>query len=232
MSVTRLTPEQRRRSLLMPEPVFTASQAGVEVQRRFLLLQRLFFAAAVALGLGSMWGIAYLRPVLFPLAHWVALFVAVLCFAVTLVVRRKNSGAVQTLFFYTGWAALGIGVGCALGLTNRPAFANMTIMVGSAVLGCLGNAALTRKQPLSPHREFLFTGPWLLVGCAAVFVFFPAGEWALLLSGIAALVVLFAVHQAALLSLERYMPREYVVAAADIIPLAVLATWRRVSGEA
>ncbi len=232
MILTQVTPEQKRRLLLTPEPVFTASQAGVEVQRRFLFFQRLFFTVAVLIGLGSMWGIPYILSDPFSPAHWVAFGGAVLCFSVTVMVRRRSFGTINTLFFYVGWVGLGAGVGYAFGPNDRPALANMTILVGSAMLGCLLNAAVTRRQAPSPYREFLLTGPWLLVGCVAAFVFFPAGEWALLVSGSTAVVVLFVVHQAALETLERYTPREFLVAAADIIPISVRSTWQRITGQA
>jgi hypothetical protein len=232
MTVPHVTPEQKRRSLLTPEPVFTAVQAGVEVQRRFLFLQRLFFSLAVLVGLGSMWVVPSVLSGIFSNTHWIAFGGALLCFAVTLIVRRRYSGTIQTLFFYLGFLGLGAGVGYAFGPNNRMALMNMTILVGSAMLGGLLNAAVTTRRAPSPYREFLLTGPWLLAGVAVAFVFFPAGEWALLVSGIAALVILFFIHQATLESLERFTPREALVAAADIIPITVLSTWRRVSGEA
>lgn len=232
MILTLVTPEQKRRLLLTPEPVFTASQAGVEVQRRFLFFQRLFFTVAVLIGLGSMWGIPYVLSEPLSHTHWVAFGGAVLCFAVTVRVRRRSSAIIHTLFFYLGWVGLGAGVGYAFGPNGQLALANMTILAGSAMLGCLLNAAVTSRQAPSPYREFLLTGPWLLAGCTVAFVFFPAGEWALLVSGTAAVVVLFVVHQAALETLERYTPREFLVAAADIIPITVRSTWRRMSGQA
>jgi hypothetical protein len=232
MNVTHVTPEQKRRLLLVPELVFTVSQAGVEVQRRFLFLQRLLFFLAILVGLGSMWMIPSRLPGLSSNMHWIAFGGALLCFAVTLITRRQYSVTIQTLFFYLGFLGLGAGVGYAFGPNNRMALTNMSIVVGSAMLGGLVNAAVTRRRAPLPYREFLLTGPWLLAGVAVAFVFFPAGEWALLVSGIAALAILFFIHQATRESLERFTPREALAAAADIIPITVLSTWRRVSGEA
>jgi hypothetical protein len=231
------TPEHRRRRTLPRETVFTASMAGREVQRRFLIQKRTAFTLAILLGLSAMWILALQTESLRALLRWPFFLAAGCCFLLSAAVRRrpvnsrdlkKHGGRwLQAAAFYLAFITLGGGIGTLSPPGNG--LLNPTVLVGLTALGVTMNTVIFRKER-TRLTEFLLGGPWL--AAAGVIVFFlPAGEWVLLASGIAAVLLMLMLILSADATLQIFQPREYLFAAADVIPIFFLLAWRGWSGQ-
>ncbi|GAH85067.1 unnamed protein product, partial [marine sediment metagenome] len=100
---------------------------------------------------------------------------------------------------------------------------NPAILVGVVLAGAALNGLAFRRQR-SPWVELLLTAPWLAIALSLVWLF-PAGEWVLLASGVLALLLLYCLHRAGRECPPLYQPSEALVAAADVVPLACIATF-------
>ncbi len=237
MASPKDTPEQRRRRALPREAVFTASMAGREVQRRFLIQQRIAFTLAVLLGLAAMWILALQTAQLREMLRWplflagggfLALNAAVRTRAVNSREKKKHGGRwLQAAAFYLAFIALGGGTGTLSPPGNG--LLNPTVLVGLTLLGVTINTVVFRKER-SRFAEFLLGGPWLVAAGVIVF-FLPAGEWVLLASGFTAVLLMLMLFLSAGAALQIFKPREPLFAAADVIPLFFLQTWRGWTGQ-
>jgi hypothetical protein len=217
------TPQQRIRRILPREALFTASMAGREVQRRFLIQKRIAFTLAVLLGLAAMWILALQSGGQRLLLRW-PLFGGAGCFFLLNAVTRRW---LQTAAFYLAFITLG----GALGTLGPPGntLLNPTILVGLTALGASINTVVFRKER-TRFAEFLWCAPWLLAGCVAVF-FMPAGELVLLASGAAAILLMLVLFLSAEVALQVFQPSEHIFAAADVLPIVFLLAWRGWSGQ-
>ncbi len=229
MSPSTVTPEQRRRRLIPKKEIFTVQMAGQDVQRRFLLGQRLFFALAIWVGLGVMWAAAVFLPAqLLATLRWPLFAAAVLFIALGTAIRSKSRFLLVTSFFLA-LICLGGAVASLAKSRQIDLLMNPILIIGVTTFGCALNPAIFKK-PRSSWVQYLMVGPWFAAGCALAF-FFPAGELALAVSGaLAALLVFLALH-AADRSLKIYHPTEVVSAAADVFPTALLSVWQAFSGQ-
>ena len=220
------TPEQRKRRRLARETVFTASMAGREVQRRFLILKRTAFTLAVLLGLAAMWILALQATALQLSLRW-PLFGAAGCLFLLSAAVRTRSRWLQSAAFYLAFIALG----GALGTLDPPGngLLNPTVLVGLTALGATINTVVFKKER-TRLAEFLLAAPWLVAGCVIVF-FLPAGEWVLLASGAAAVLLLLMLFLSADVSLQIFQPKEHLFAAADVVPIVLLLAWQSWSGQ-
>lgn len=229
MSPSTVTPEQRRRRLIPKKEVFTVWMAGQDVQRRFLLGQRLFFGLAVWLGLSAMWATTVFVPAELALTLRWPLFVASAAFLGVATLTRSKSRSLLVAAFFLALICLGVAVGSLVSADRIDLLMNPVLIVGITTFGCALNQVLFKK-PRSAWAQYLLVGPWFAIGCALTFLY-PAGELALAVSGvIAALLVFLAVH-ATDRSLKTYQPSEVVPAAADVIPTALLSVWQAFSGQ-
>jgi hypothetical protein len=220
------TPEQRKRRSLPREAVFTASMAGREVQRRFLIRKRIAFTLAVLLGLSAMWVLALQPEVRRLLLRW-PLFGTALCLFLLSAVIRARSRWLQTSAFFLAFIALG----GAFGTLGPPGngILNPTVLLGLTAVGGTLNTIVLRKER-TRLVEFLLTAPWLASACVIVF-FFPAGEWVLLASGATAILLMLILFLSTEISLQIFPPKEHLFAAADVIPIVFLRAWRGWSGQ-
>ncbi|HUU00238.1 MAG TPA: hypothetical protein VM425_02220 [Myxococcota bacterium] len=229
MRPSTITPEQRRRRLIPKQEVFTVQMAGQDVQRRFLLGQRLFFGLAVWVGLGAMWAAAVFLPAqLLTSLRWPLFTAALLFVALGTAVRVKSRFLLVTSFFLA-FICLGTAIGSLAKSGQMDLLMNPVLVIGLAMFGCALNPAIFKK-PRTAWAQYLMVGPWFATGCALAF-FFPAGELALAISGGAAALLVFLALHAADRSLKTYHPSEVVPAAADVFPTALLSVWRAFSGQ-
>jgi hypothetical protein len=220
------TPEQRKRRILPRETVFTASMAGREVQRRFLIQKRIAFTLAVLLGLAAMWILALQSVGWHLLLRW-PLFGAAGCLFLLNAAARARSRWLQTAAFYLAFISLGGGIGTLSSPGNG--LLNPTVLVGLTALGASINTVIFKKER-TRFAEFLLCAPWLVVACVIVF-FFPAGEWVLFASGAAAVILVLMLFLSAEVTLQIYQPREHIFAAADVVLIVFLLAWRGWSGQ-
>ena len=224
------TPEHRRHRQLVAPAVFTVDQAGPDIQRRFLARQRLLFSLLVGAGLGCMLlaGLVFERPapdLLWPLGGGA---VFLLLFSV---LSRLRFRRLQVITFGLGLLAAGLVAGWTLPVVRdrTSLLLNPTIVVGLGLLGCWLNALLWRKRR-SAWVEHLLTGPWLAAGLAVAW-FLPAGEWALAVSGLLAVVLIYCLQRAGEEARPLYRPAEVAAAAADVLPLACIAAFGWIWGR-
>ena len=137
----------------------------------------------------------------------------------------------QALTFTAGLAAAGLVVGWAMpqgpGLMNR--LLNPAVAIGGLLVGLSINSFLFRRER-SRWAEFLLTGPWL-VGVLVVLWFFPAGEWLLGVSGLIGLLLTYCAVRAGDEAMPVYEPSQSAAAAADVVPLACIASFRWLWGR-
>jgi hypothetical protein len=220
------TPEQRKRRIIPREAVFTASMAGREVQRRFLIQKRIAFTLAILLGLAAMWILALQNegqrlPLRLPL------FAVAGCLFLLNAAVRTKSRWLQTAAFYLAFITLGGAIGTLSPPGNH--LLNPTVLVGLTALGASINTVIFRKER-TRFAEFLLCAPWLVVACVIVF-FLPAGEWVLLASGAAAVFLMLVLFLSAEVALQIFQPQEHIFAAADVLPIVFLLAWRGWTGE-
>jgi hypothetical protein len=231
------TPQQRIRRILPREALFTASMAGREVQRRFLIQKRIAFTLAVLLGLAAMWILALQSESQRLFLRW-PLFAAAGCFFLLDAASRSRpvkgrdrnmhgSRWLQTAAFYLAFITLGGAIGSLSPPGNH--LLNPTVLVGLTALGASINTVIFKKER-TRFAEFLLCAPWLVVACVIVF-FFPAGEWVLFASGAAAVFLMLVLFLSAEVSLQIFQPREHIFAAADVLPIVFLLAWRGWSGD-
>jgi hypothetical protein len=220
------TPEQRKRRTLPRETMFTVALAGREVQRRFLIQKRIAFTLAVLLGLSAMWILALQPEARHSSLRW-PLFGAAGCFFLLSAATRTRSRWLQTVAFYLAFITLG----GALGTLGPPGngLLNPTVLVGLTALGVTINTIIFKKER-TRFAEFLLGAPWLLAACVIAF-FLPAGEWVLLASGSAAVLLMLMLCLSADVSLLIFQPKEHIFAAADVVPIVFLLAWRSWSGQ-
>jgi FtsH-binding integral membrane protein len=229
-SETRLSPEQRRRQSLTRKRVFTAAMGGPDIQRRFIVRQRLGFAGLVALGLGAMFAGALLIEL--PSADLLWPIGGAAAFALILSsLLRLRGRFFQPLFFGLGLVAGGLAIGWALpgDLETLPILLLATLLIGSGLAGAVV-IGLAYKAERSSFREFLWVGPWLLAALAAAW-FLPASELTLAICGAVAVLLSYGLVRACREALAIYQPSEVLTAAADVVPLAFLASFRWLWGR-
>jgi len=220
------TPEQRKRRILPREAVFTVSMAGREVQRRFLIQKRIAFTLAVLLGLAALWILAMQGEGRRMLLRW-PLFGAAGCFFLLDAAARSRSRWLQSVAFFLAFITLGGGFGTLSPPGNS--LLNPTVLVGLTALGASINTVIFKKER-TRLAEFLLCAPWLVVAGVLVF-FLPAGEWVLLASGAAAVLLMLVLFLSAEVTLQIFQPKEYIFAAADALPIVLLLAWQGWTGD-
>jgi FtsH-binding integral membrane protein len=225
------SPEERRRLSLAREAVYTAAMLGVDVQRRFLVRQRLLFTLAIGLGLGAMWAVAWAVEITPKLGLRWPLFLAALALLGMCSVGRRIHRVLHLGGFFLGWLALGGALG-TFSLTRAfpIPLLNPTVLVLVVLLGSVVNTAWVKRE-FSSFSRFLLLGPWLGLGLVVCYLWLPAGEWVLLWSGSAAILLAFVLHFSGPLALQSFTPGQVLTAAADVIPMLFVAGWNSFTGR-
>lgn len=232
MSTGAITPEQRRQKAVTRRPLFTVALAGPDVQRKFLFRTRMLFALASTLALGAMWlgAVWPIGDISLPLVGGLGRGIgsptaglAVFLLLASLFARERHK-VLQVLLFGAAIVLLGLAIGLALPGGSRAIQASASVIVAVPLWGYALNTRFL-KAP-SAFREYLLTGPWFLAGLL-LGTFVQASQWVLAVSGSLSLCLLFALHRAAPLALPIYQPNESLVAAADVLPLAVIPAFLR-----
>lgn len=224
------SPQQRRRRGLSRKQLFTAAQGSIEVQRVFLLKQQVIFYLGVLLGLGVMWVLALSDSAPLDRAAFslLSLGAALALWVLSSIMRLRNR-PVQVIAFFVGFLALGASAGSLLGPRSLNHLLNPTLVLGITLLGTILNTLLFKK-PRTPFTRYLLVGPWFVIACVAAYLF-PAGEWVLTLSGLVAAIFSFLLQFAADETLQIYQPREYLTAAADVVPIFFVSAWQGWTGQ-
>jgi hypothetical protein len=222
MARLSLTPEQRK--VLSPTPVFTVSQASFEVKHRFIALQRLIFTLTILTGIAAMWIIAFLPASHSPFLRW-SFFIGGLAFL--FVVNRLRTQKLQFISFVLQILCFAAFIGTLVPQGQRQILllCAPTILVGLVMLGYTFNTFVC-KHKLTPWKEYLLVGPWLVVAMVLTYLL-PAPEWVFALSGVVTLALLFCMNLAPLYSLALYRTSEVFASAACIIPLVCISGFQQ-----
>lgn len=223
------TPQQKKRRLIPRKASYTAQMAGQAVKRRFLLGQRLFFSLALVFALAACWLSVGLLPVDWMPSLRLPLFAAAAVFLALSCVLRLKYRILQVVCFFAAFLSLGAGVGCVLQVYEVNLLLNPTIVIGVTVFGLTLNTVIF-PGPATAFREYLLGGIPFLLACLIVY-FFPAGEVILAASGMVAVLFAFLMLHAAERSLQTYHPSEVVVAASDLVPIALVSIWHAWTGQ-
>jgi FtsH-binding integral membrane protein len=225
-----VTPEQRRRVLLQRETIYTVALSGTEVQRKFLVKQRLCFLLGCLLGLAAMWGMAVLEFMPRLALRW-PLFLVWLALVGLAIVLRPRFRLPQVGTFFAGWLAFGAFAGSFIdgGLQAAPILLNATLLVALPLLGCVVNPLVWKKER-TPFAEFLLIGPWLVIGVVLAH-FMPAGEWTLVLAGASGLLLCYLLHLTSPQVLQGFTAQQALAAAVEVVPLSLESFYKGFTGQ-
>jgi hypothetical protein len=227
--MTAQTPQEKRRLGIPRESVFTAAMAGGDIQRAFLFKGRLVFSLGVGAGLLAMWLCAALiEERLMHLLRWPLLGLGLLVWTAAPALGRGRVG-LEAVWFFLSWAMIGGGIGCFAAGGGRDLLLNPTLIVGGLLAGLLLNTLL-RKKPARPAVEFLWLGPYLVAAVAAAW-FFPAGEWPMVLSGAAGLLLAATLAASGERALTAFTPGESLRAGTAALALCLQSGWERLRGS-
>ncbi|MBN2495642.1 MAG: hypothetical protein JXR96_13695 [Deltaproteobacteria bacterium] len=238
MTSPAITPQQRRRAALPRKVILTAAMTGQEIRHRFILRQRLVFTALMLLCLAApfapllgqssvRWGADFTSTV-----FWLLAGLGLTSFALAVFRRR---GQTKRWSLLPGWAFCIGGLAALFAPVGDPKallayWANPMILAGVSLLGYCLNTWLIRQE-IAAWKEFFLTGPWFLGACTVLLFLFPAGEWALGVSGAATLLLLFCMHFGARETVRSYQASEWIWASFDLVPTTLASTVRVLAGK-
>lgn len=213
-----VTPEQRRRMGMKPKPVFTAAMASDEVRNRFRLKVSILFSLMVAMGIASMWIVAYANPRVSDDVHWFLMGGTIVFFSSTWFLRKSTLG--QSIALLLGLCSAGAvsGLNAPQGPSMLPFLLNPTLIIGAPLLGLVASGMFTRKER-SQFSLFILDLPWIVLAMIMIW-FYPAGETILAISGTVSLLFIILLLLAGTQAQALYRPDEASKAAADVLPLA------------
>ena len=125
--------------------------------------------------------------------------------------------------------ALWLLFGGLMGPSTVHRLLNPTLMIALTLIGSITNTILFKKTR-TPFVRFLLVGPWFVLAAGIAYLF-PAGEWVLAISGLTAAIFAFLLQFTAEETLQIYQPKEYLTAAADVIPIFFVSAWQGWTGQ-
>ncbi len=214
-----LTPEQRRRMGVKPKAVFTTSMAADEVRNKFRLKVSFLFNLMVAMGIFTMWLVAYTKTSVSKDAQWFFMGACIVFFATTWLLR-KSSALSQAMPMVLGLCTAGavVGMNAPQGSSMFSFLINPTLLIGVPLVGLMINLLFTKKDR-SQFVHFLSILPWVVTATAIVW-FYPAGEMVMALSGTVSLFFIILLLLGGTQAQPLYRVDEVTKAAADVLPLA------------